>query len=77
MAQLTGKTEEKITEELVGVIFKNPLTDQWESGDEYLSGNVRDKLNTARTFAENHPEFTAFSPFQCFTLIRSYLLSMI
>ena len=58
MAQLTGKTEEKITEELVGVIFKNPLTDQWESGDEYLSGNVRDKLNTARTFAESHPEFT-------------------
>ena len=59
MAQLTGKTEEKIIEELVGVIFKNPLTDQWESGDEYLSGNVRDKLNTARTFAENHPEFTS------------------
>ena len=58
MAQLTGKTEEKITEELVGVIFKNPLTDQWESGDEYLSGNIRDKLNTARTFAESHPEFT-------------------
>jgi N12 class adenine-specific DNA methylase/adenine-specific DNA methylase len=58
MAQLTGKTEEKITEELVGVIFKNPLTDQWESGDEYLSGNVREKLNTARTFAENHLEFT-------------------
>ena len=58
MAKLTGKTEEKITEELVGVIFKNPLTDQWESGDEYLSGNVRDKLNTARTFAENRPEFT-------------------
>ena len=56
--KLTGKTEEKITEELVGVIFKNPLTDQWESGDEYLSGNVRDKLNTARTFAENRPEFT-------------------
>ena len=58
MAELTGKTEEKIIEELVGVIFKNPLTDQWESGDEYLSGNVRDKLNTARTFAESHPEFT-------------------
>ena len=58
MAELTGKSEEKITEELVGVIFKNPLTDQWENGDEYLSGNVRDKLNTARTFAESHPEFT-------------------
>ena len=59
MAELTGKTEEKTTEELRGVIFQNPLTDQWESGDEYLSGNVREKLNTARTFAENHPEFTA------------------
>ena len=59
MAQLTGKTEEKIKEELRGVIFQNPLTDQWENGDEYLSGNVREKLNTARTFAENHPEFTA------------------
>ncbi|WP_368202999.1 DEAD/DEAH box helicase family protein [Blautia wexlerae] len=59
MAQLTGKTEEKIKEELRGVIFQNPLTDQWENGDEYLSGNVREKLNTARTFAEKHPEFTA------------------
>ena len=58
MAQLTGETEEKIKEELRGVIFQNPLTDQWENGDEYLSGNVREKLNTARTFAENHPEFT-------------------
>ena len=37
MAQITGKTEEKIEEELTGVIFKNPLTDQWENGDEYLS----------------------------------------
>ena len=39
------------------MIFKNPLTDVWESSDEYLSGNVREKLNTARTFAENHPEY--------------------
>jgi adenine-specific DNA methylase len=38
MAQLTGKTEEKITEELVGVIFKNPLTDQWESGVSQTKG---------------------------------------
>ena len=43
---------------MVGVIFKNPMTDKRESGDEYLSGNVRDKLNTARTIAESHPEFT-------------------
>ena len=59
MAQLTGKTEEKIAEELTGVIFKNPLTDQWENGDEYLSGNVREKLRLARSFAENHPEYTS------------------
>ena len=57
MMQLTGKTEEEVTEELTGVIFKNPLTDKWEPSDEYLSGNVREKLNIARNFAENHPEY--------------------
>lgn len=57
MAELANKTEDEITEELAGVIFKNPLTDQWEASDEYLSGNVREKLETARNFAENHPEF--------------------
>lgn len=57
MAELTGKSEDEITDDLAGVIFKNPLTDQWEASDEYLSGNVREKLATARTFAENKPEF--------------------
>ena len=57
MAQLTGKTEEEITEELTGVIFKNPLTDRYENADEYLSGNVREKLRTAKEFAQNHPEY--------------------
>ena len=57
MMQLTGETEEEVTEELTGVIFKNPLTDKWEPSDEYLSGNVREKLNIARNFAENHPEY--------------------
>ena len=57
MMELTGKTEEEVTEELTGVIFKNPLTDKWEPSDEYLSGNVREKLNVARQFAENHPEY--------------------
>ena len=56
MMELTGKTEEEVTEELTGVIFKNPLTDKWEPSDEYLSGNVREKLNIAKQFAENHPE---------------------
>ena len=47
MAELTGKEKEAITEELAGVIFQNPLTDQWETADEYLSGNVREKLSIA------------------------------
>ena len=57
MMELTGKTEEEVTEELTGVIFKNPLTDKWEPSDEYLAGNVREKLNIAKQFAENHSEY--------------------
>ena len=57
MAQLSGKTEEKLTEELAGVIFKNPIGEKWEPSDEYLSGNVREKLQIAKQFAENHPEY--------------------
>ena len=57
MSQLSGKTEEELTEELAGVIFKNPIGEKWEPSDEYLSGNVREKLQTAKQFAEDHPEY--------------------
>ncbi len=57
MAELTGKDVKGITEELKGVIFQNPVTDRWETADEYLSGNVREKLETVRVYAENHPEY--------------------
>lgn len=57
MAQLSGKTEEELTEELAGVIFKNPISEKWEPSDEYLSGNVREKLQIAKQFAEDHPEY--------------------
>ena len=57
MSQLAGKSEEEITKELAGVIFQNPVTEEWETADEYLSGNVREKLSVAKTFAENHPEY--------------------
>ena len=57
MAQLSGKTEEELTEELAGVIFKNPIGEKWEPSDEYLSGNVREKLQIAKQFAEEHPEY--------------------
>ena len=57
MSQLSGKTEVELTEELTGVIFKNPIGEKWEPSDEYLSGNVREKLHIAKQFAENHPEY--------------------
>ena len=57
MAELSGKDVDTIKEKLTGVIFQNPVTDKWETADEYLSGNVRDKLETAKIYAEKHPEY--------------------
>ena len=57
MVQLCGKPEQEVTDELAGAIFRNPVTQQWETSDEYLSGNVREKLATAETFAANHAEY--------------------
>lgn len=48
MAQLTGRSEETVIEELKGIIFFNPETNRWENNDEYLSGNVREKLQVAK-----------------------------
>ena len=65
MAELLGTPGncERITTELSGVIFKDPAADAddpeagWQTADEYLSGNVRDKLRMAQLAAESHPEF--------------------
>ena len=65
MAELLGTPGEygRITTELSGVIFKDPAADAddseagWQTADEYLSGNVRDKLRMAQFAAESHPEF--------------------
>ena len=57
MAELSGKDIDTVKEELAGIIFQNPVTDKWETVDAYLSGNVRDKLETAKVYAENHPEY--------------------
>lgn len=51
MAQLTGKTETEIVQELQGVIYKDPVKDVWQTADEYLSGNVRRKLRQAQKAA--------------------------
>lgn len=57
MAQLTERSEESIIEELKGIIFRNPETQQWENNDEYLSGNVREKLMTAKEYAQSEPQY--------------------
>ena len=56
MMGLTGKSKNEITRDLHGVIFLNPETEAWEPADEYLSGDVRSKLNVARQLAEHNPE---------------------
>ena len=57
MPGLCGKPGEKITEELAGVIYRNPVTQEWETADSYLSGNVREKLRIAENFLESTPEY--------------------
>ena len=65
MAELLGTpgNYERIITELSGVIFKDPAVDAddpetgWQTADEYLSGNVRDKLRMAQLATESHPEF--------------------
>ena len=49
MAQLTGKNEDALASDLRGVIFRNPENKRWETADEYLSGNVREKLRIAQS----------------------------
>lgn len=63
MMELTGKSEQELFEDLKGVIFLNPMHTSDEDGrpkylpaDEYLSGNVREKLEWARRCAELYPE---------------------
>lgn len=63
MCQLSGKSEQEVFEELKGVIFLNPLYGQgnpdeqkYLMADEYLSGNVREKLEVARRSAKLYPD---------------------
>ena len=59
MAELLGTPEdfERITGELRGVIFQDPSDQNWKTADEYLSGNVRNKLQIAKLAAANDPAF--------------------
>ena len=57
MSQLTGKSEDDIIEELNGVIFLDPVYGDWQTADEYLSGNVRQKLREAEKAAVDSPGY--------------------
>ena len=58
MEQLTGKTQVELVQDLQGVIFKVPNCEpvSYAAADEYLSGNVRNKLTVAELAAKNDPE---------------------
>ena len=57
MAKLCGKSEDEVAAELQGVIFRVPGTDHYITADEYLSGNVREKLREAEAAAKNDTAF--------------------
>ena len=57
MSKLTGKDKELIINELTGLIFKDPIEETYVTADEYLSGNVREKLKIAESQLAEHPEY--------------------
>ena len=64
MSKLVNKNKEEIVEDLKGIIFKVPFSDnnenhefEYQTADEYLSGNVREKYNIAKTLAETDSSF--------------------
>ena len=57
MSNLTGTTEEQLIKELEGSIYKDPMLDKYVTADEYLSGNIREKLKIAQEFSKNNPEY--------------------
>ena len=57
MAQLSGKSQDDLIDELNGVIFLDPVCGEWQTADEYLAGNVRQKLREAEAAAVDAPGY--------------------
>ena len=57
MSKLTGKSQDELINELNGVIFLDPVHGEWQTADEYLSGNVRQKLREAEQAAQDSPGY--------------------
>ena len=53
MSKLCGKSEETMIEDLKGIIYQDPKTKRWQTKDEYLSGNIKEKLSMAQYYAES------------------------
>ena len=59
MSQLCGKSEETMIEDLKGIIYQDPKTKRWQTKDEYLSGNIKEKLSMAQYYAESDEKWQA------------------
>ena len=59
MSQLCGKSEETMIEDLKGIIYQDPKTKEWQTKDEYLSGNIKEKLSMAQYYAESDEKWQA------------------
>ena len=57
MSKLTGRSQDELINELNGVIFLDPVRGEWQTADEYLSGNVRQKLREAEQAAQDSPGY--------------------
>ena len=57
MSNLTGKTEQELVRELEGSIYKDPMQENYVTADEYLSGNVREKLKIVQEFVKNDSQY--------------------
>ena len=57
MSSLTGKSEQEMVKDLEGSIYKDPMQGIYVTADEYLSGNVREKLKLAQEFAKSNQEY--------------------
>ena len=57
MSKLTGRSQDELINELNGVIFLDPARGEWQTADEYLSGNVRQKLREAEQAAQDSPGY--------------------
>jgi N12 class adenine-specific DNA methylase len=59
MTQLTGQSSQQLQAALAGFVFDNPNGGAWETADQYLSGDVRTKLEEAQAAAQTDPRFEA------------------